>query len=111
MDFEINGKEGTWRVTGFYGWPNVTERHLSWELLRVLSSQYDGPWVCIGDFNEVLFMTEMKEGVRPQWQMNNFREAVDDCGLRDVDFEGYMFTYDNGQAEDDNRQSRIDRAL
>ncbi|XP_074289614.1 uncharacterized protein LOC141614766 [Silene latifolia] len=110
MDFEIQGEEGTWRATGFYGWPNVTERHLSWELLRELGSQYDGPWVCIGDFNEVLFVTEMKGGVRAQWQMNNFREVVDDCGLRDVDFEGYTFTYDNGQAEEDNRQSRIDRA-
>ncbi|XP_074293826.1 uncharacterized protein LOC141620995 [Silene latifolia] len=43
--------------------------------------------------------------------MTNFREAVDDCGLRDVEFDGYEFTYDNGQAEDDNRQSRIDRAM
>ncbi|XP_074283536.1 uncharacterized protein LOC141608084 [Silene latifolia] len=111
MDFEIMGDDGSWRATGFYGWPSVSERHLSWELLRLLGTQYNGPWVCIGDFNEVLFATEMKGGVRPQRQMNNFREAVDDCGLRDVDFEGYLFTYDNGQADDDNRQSRIDRAL
>ncbi|XP_074303831.1 uncharacterized protein LOC141638326 [Silene latifolia] len=53
----------------------------------------------------------MKGGTRPQWQMNNFREAVDDCGLRDVEFEGYEFTYDNGQEEENNRQSRIDRAM
>ncbi|XP_074318804.1 uncharacterized protein LOC141655634 [Silene latifolia] len=111
MDFEIMEDDGSWRATGFYGWPSVSERHLSWELLRLLGTQYNGPWVCIGDFNEVLFATEMKGGVRPQRQMNNFREAVDDCGLRDVEFEGHMFTYDNGQADDDNRQSRIDRAL
>ncbi|XP_074297759.1 uncharacterized protein LOC141628530 [Silene latifolia] len=111
MDFEITGEEGTWRATGFYGWSSVTERHLSWELLRMLGSQYNDPWVCIGDIIEVLFATEMKGGVRPQWQMNNFREAVDDCSLRDVDFEGYIFIYDNGQADEDNRQSRIDRAL
>ncbi|XP_074301898.1 uncharacterized protein LOC141633306 [Silene latifolia] len=43
--------------------------------------------------------------------MNNFREAVDDCGLREVAFEGYRFTYDNGQAGNDNRQCRLDRAL
>ncbi|XP_074282866.1 uncharacterized protein LOC141607414 [Silene latifolia] len=111
MDFEIQETNGNWRVMGFYGWPNVTERYLSWELLRELGAQYKGPWVCIGDFNEVLFATEMKGDTRPQWQMNNFREAVDDCGLRDVVFEGYAFAYDNGQIEDDNRQTRLDRAL
>ncbi|XP_074277155.1 uncharacterized protein LOC141600803 [Silene latifolia] len=111
MNFEITGEEGTWRARGFYGWPSVTERHLSWELLRVLGSQYNDLWVCIGDFNEVLYATEMKRGVHAQWQMNNFREAVEDCGFRDVDFEGYMFIYDNGQAEEDIRERRIDRAL
>ncbi|XP_074274120.1 uncharacterized protein LOC141597550 [Silene latifolia] len=111
MDFEIHETEGNWRVTGFYGWPNVTDRYLSWKLLRELGAQYGGPWVCIGDFNEILFATEMKGGTRPQWQMNNFREAIDDCGLRDIAFEGYAFTYDNGQFDDDNRQSRLDRAM
>ncbi|XP_074313749.1 uncharacterized protein LOC141648943 [Silene latifolia] len=43
--------------------------------------------------------------------MNNFRDAVDDCGLRDVTFEGHPFTFDNGQVAADNRQSRIDRAM
>ncbi|XP_074318137.1 uncharacterized protein LOC141654927 [Silene latifolia] len=43
--------------------------------------------------------------------MNNFRDAVDYCGLKDLNFEGYEFTYDNGQVGSDNRQSRIDRAM
>ncbi|XP_074305315.1 uncharacterized protein LOC141640411 [Silene latifolia] len=43
--------------------------------------------------------------------MNNFREAVNDCGLRDVSFEGYEFTYDNGQVGEANRQCRLDRAM
>ncbi|KAK9671644.1 hypothetical protein RND81_12G044500 [Saponaria officinalis] len=75
----------------------VTDRHLSWDLLRILSAEDDTPWVCVDDFNEVLFSTEMKGGSRAQWQMNNFRDAVDDCGLRDVEFEGL--------------QSRLDRAM
>ncbi|XP_074271491.1 uncharacterized protein LOC141595426 [Silene latifolia] len=111
MDFEIHSDNGDWRATGFYGWPSVGDRVLSWELLRELGTQSMVPWVCIGDFNEILFATEMKGGSRPQWQMNNFREAVEDCGLRDVDFEGYAYTYDNGQEEQANRQCRLDRAL
>ncbi|XP_074300606.1 uncharacterized protein LOC141631893 [Silene latifolia] len=43
--------------------------------------------------------------------MNNFRYAVDDCGLRDLPYEGYAFTFDNGQEGDANRQCRLDRAM
>ncbi|XP_074266578.1 uncharacterized protein LOC141589854 [Silene latifolia] len=81
------------------------------ELLRVLKRQSSLPWVCIGDFNEILFSTEMKVGSRPQWHMNNFKAAVDECGLRDVSWEGYNFSFDNGQSRDANRQSMIDRAM
>ncbi|XP_074315672.1 uncharacterized protein LOC141651878 [Silene latifolia] len=111
MDFNIHGIEVSWRVTGFYGWPAMSDRHLSWELLRLLCSQETDPWLCIGDFNEILYANEMKGGNCPQWQMTNFMEVVDDCGLRDIDFEGYEFTYDNGQQDEYNRQSRIDRAM
>ncbi|XP_074278126.1 uncharacterized protein LOC141601726 [Silene latifolia] len=111
MDFTIYEDSKEWRVTGFYGWAAVNERHLLWELLRVLSRQSSLPWICVGDFNEVLYSTEMKGGSRPQWQMNNFQAVVDDCGLRDETWEGYMFTFDNGQVGDDNRQSMLDRAM
>ncbi|XP_074310071.1 uncharacterized protein LOC141644829 [Silene latifolia] len=111
MDFIVRDDMGEWRVTGFYGWPTVLDRHLSWRLLRILSRQSTLPWVILGDFNEVLFANEMKGGSRAQWQMNNFREAVDECGLSDVQFKGYAFTWDNGQAGEANRQIRIDRAM
>ncbi|XP_074318472.1 uncharacterized protein LOC141655284 [Silene latifolia] len=53
----------------------------------------------------------MKGGSRAQWQMNNFQAAIDECWLRDVAWEGYAFTFDNGQCGDANRQSMIDRAM
>ncbi|XP_074265789.1 uncharacterized protein LOC141588233 [Silene latifolia] len=43
--------------------------------------------------------------------MNNSREAVDEIGLTDLRFEGYVYTFDNGQEGDSNRQCRIDRAM
>ncbi|XP_074318255.1 uncharacterized protein LOC141655056 [Silene latifolia] len=111
MDFTIKEDNREWRVTGFYGWPAVADRHLSWELLRVLSRQSSLPWICIGDFNEILYSTEMKGGSRAQWKMNNFQSAVDDCEHRDVSWEGYQFTWDNGQAREANRQCMLDRAM
>ncbi|XP_074313403.1 uncharacterized protein LOC141648573 [Silene latifolia] len=111
MDFDIELDGLKWRFTGFYGWPAVQDRRLSWRLLRMLAGEESGPWLCIGDFNEILYSTEMKGGSRAQWQMNNFRDAVDEAGIRDIPMEGYEFTFDNGQVGEDNRQSRIDRAM
>ncbi|XP_074274040.1 uncharacterized protein LOC141597473 [Silene latifolia] len=95
MDLDIGEGDGVWRLTGFYGWPLVQDRHLSWQLLRYLAEEDHTAWLCIGDFNEILYANEMKGGSRAQWQMNNFREAVDVCGLCDISYEGYPYTYDN----------------
>lgn len=77
-----------------------------------LAGQTNLPWLCIGDFNEILYHSEKVGGnVRADWQMENFREAVDVCGLRDVPFSGYEFTYDNGREGVENVQCRLDRAL
>ncbi|KAK9675752.1 hypothetical protein RND81_11G028200 [Saponaria officinalis] len=103
FDVELGGRR--WRFTGLYGWPAIQDRYFTWQLLRELARESTDPWICIGDFNEILFSTEMKGGDRAQWQMNNFRDAVDECGLREVPYEGYMYTYDNGQREA-KRQSR-----
>ncbi|XP_074266966.1 uncharacterized protein LOC141590260 [Silene latifolia] len=111
IDINIKGDEGEWRLTGLYGWPGASDRHLSWELLRLLSRQSLLPWVCIGDYNEILFSTEMKGGSRPQWQMNNFWAAVDECGLKDISREGYHFSWDNEQSGEANRQCMLDRAM
>ncbi|XP_074298374.1 uncharacterized protein LOC141629243 [Silene latifolia] len=53
----------------------------------------------------------MLGGEWQQWQINNFRDAVDECGLRDIPYEGYTYTFDNGQAGMDNRHCRLERAM
>ena len=53
----LSGAE-MWRFTGFYGEPRRERRHRSWELLHFLSNQSSAPWLCAGDFNEILDATE-----------------------------------------------------
>ena len=43
-----------WFLSGFYGWPEASEKHKSWALLRHLRQIVDGLWVSIGDFNAIL---------------------------------------------------------
>ena len=47
-----------WRITGFYGHPETHKRYESWHLLGFLNNQLHLPWLCLGDFNEILSMNE-----------------------------------------------------
>ena len=67
----------SWRLTGFYGNLDINLRRESWNLLRMLNSQYQMPWVCTGDYNEILFATEKCGGPeRSQNQMEGFRSVI-----------------------------------
>ena len=51
----INKNKGNkWRFTGFYGEPNTQKRIESWDLLRNLNQKFRVPWLCTGDFNELV---------------------------------------------------------
>ena len=114
VDVDISSGLGDipWRFIGFYRWPETHNCHLSWRLLGELASQAQGSWLFMDNFNEILVETKMKgRGVRADWQMRNFREAVDMCGLREVPWTRYEFSYDNGRLGEDNVQNRLDRAF
>ena len=67
IDVLINGgKENVWRFTGFYGAPETQLRMESWNLLRELNNRFSVPWLCGGDFNELLKSHEKSGGrLRP----------------------------------------------
>ena len=95
IDALINrGKENGWRFTGFYGAPETQLRWKSWDLLRDLNNRFSVPWLCRGDFNELLKSHEKLGGrLRPYGQMQKFREVLNECGLFDLGFEGNKFTW------------------
>ena len=65
-----HGMNDAWHFTGFYGEPNTANREISWSLLRDLSSRFSIPWVCLGDFNEIIRAKEKQGWLdRPERQM------------------------------------------
>ena len=76
-----------WRLTCVYGEAQTSERFKTWNLLKHIKSSNALPWVCIGEFNEVLHRSE-HEGVQEHSyaQIEGFREMVDVCGLHDFEF-------------------------
>ena len=95
IDVLVNrGEENVWRFTGFYRAPETQLRMESWDLFRDLNNRFAVPWLCRGDFNELLKSYEkLGRRLRPYGQMQKFQEALDECGLFDLGFVGNKFTW------------------
>jgi hypothetical protein len=65
--------------------------------MRDLFAQHEQnslPWLCAGDFNEILFHHEKEGGVpRSQACLDRFKEALEDCDFLDLGFASVVFTY------------------
>ncbi|XVF71960.1 hypothetical protein PTKIN_Ptkin12aG0082200 [Pterospermum kingtungense] len=111
IDAEVKENGTVWRLTLFYGHPETSRRCETWNLLRRLKDLSVLPWLCVRDFNEILFDYEKRGGAtRPLRQMELFREAVQDCGFQEINWEGPMFTWYKGKGID-MVEERLDRGL
>ncbi|KAF5454628.1 hypothetical protein F2P56_024278 [Juglans regia] len=76
------GNGPTWQFMGFYGHPDTGKRGSSWQLLKMLKPTTPIAWLCAGDFNEILHQSDKMGGAnRPYKQIEDFRQAVEYCGL------------------------------
>lgn len=70
------------------------------------------PWLCAGDFNEIIEAGEQFGGIgRTERQMEGFRDVVMDFGFQDLGFIGLPYTWDNRQQGTRNVKARLDRGL
>ena len=61
IDAEICNEGGqNWRCTGVYGHPETTQKRHTWTLMKRLANLSLLPWLCFGDFNEILHLHEKK---------------------------------------------------
>jgi hypothetical protein len=64
IDIVVKEEDGLkWIFTGIYGESRNEEKNITWELLRTLKDQNNLPWLCSGDFNEILFNCEKEGGI------------------------------------------------
>ncbi|GAV59752.1 Exo_endo_phos domain-containing protein, partial [Cephalotus follicularis] len=104
------GGQSKWRLTGIYSFPEAYLRGRTWSLLEKLVAISNMPWLCFGDFNEILTQEE-KVGDRPRVEshMQAFRTALDKCGLKDLGYKGVDYTWSNGRWEMGHIRARLDR--
>jgi hypothetical protein len=112
IDVMITSDEASWQLSRLYGEPNLDKKDITWRALHVLNSR-PVPWLCMGDFNEVLFQYEKQGGAaRLQRCMGMFKEALEDCGMEDLGYSGDMFTWCNHHHNVEGYiRERLDRAV
>lgn len=92
--------------------PIFNKRVKLWDDLQCLGTNFNGPWLCVGDFNEVASLWEKQGG----WGVNSncmerFNNFVSDSGMMDLEFEGINYTWTNKIEGDESIRERIDKAL
>ncbi|CAL1389096.1 unnamed protein product [Linum trigynum] len=106
----VEGTDEVWRFTGVYGWPEGSDKEQMWDLIRKLSNQWEGAWLCGGDLNQVLTAAEKAGGRAPvERDMQAFRDCLLDAQLSDLGYTGYDFTWENKRATEGYIEERLDR--
>ena len=79
IDAWVDGGEiGWWHFKGFYGHSDTAKRHESWAKLKQLKCMSSLPWLVIGDFNEIIGLSEKEGGsIRPKKQIDDFVSTID----------------------------------
>ena len=113
IDVDVIQQEGVhWRLIGFYGHLERALRYHSWNLLCHLCQSQVSHWLVLGDFNEIMQLEEKWGGQdRSVAQMTAFREALSDCLLQDLGYQGADFTWTNGRKDAGLVRVRLDRIV
>ncbi|OMO61130.1 Endonuclease/exonuclease/phosphatase [Corchorus capsularis] len=99
------------RIFWVYGPPEAEDRSKFWQLVQRRMEDQNIPWMCLGDFNDILYLHEKEGGnIKEYWKIRNFRDMVDGCNLIDLPFQGQKFTW-IGKRDGLIIKERLDRAL
>ena len=113
IDTIINGNtEDAWRFIGFYGELETHRRSEAWNKLRSLNARMNIPWICGGEFNEIVRHEEKWGGApRDHNQMQLFRDVIDECRFMDLGYVGPKFTRAKHFVDGHSIRVRLDRCM
>ncbi|KAF7135807.1 hypothetical protein RHSIM_Rhsim08G0119400 [Rhododendron simsii] len=102
----------SWATTFVYGCPTHAGKDRIWDEIRSIGCTDICPWLCIGDFNQVLNVGDKIGGNIPNSSsIKAFQDILNDCGLVDLECKGPRFTWRNNRNADGFIMERIDLAF
>lgn len=96
----------------FYGYPEVKKRIEGYNVLRCLNQLQPNMWLCVGDFNELLYQFEKSGGPnRSTKQMQLFHDALQECNLNSSGFLVGFFIWCNNMQDNTFTKEKFYRAV
>ncbi|XP_058784670.1 uncharacterized protein LOC131659504 [Vicia villosa] len=83
-----------WYFTTVYARPNEDSKKILWDDLKVIASSMSDPWMLVGDFNDIAYVSDKRGGATPSMsRCRRFRDRMDMCLINDVEVRGPVFTW------------------
>lgn len=94
-----------------YGNPISQQRQAFWAMLKNLPQNNSKPWICAGDFNEVLYPSNKNGGhEHNRKQMQNFANFLSNKNMEELPQKGCKFTWCNNRQRG-TVQEKLDRCI
>ncbi|GLT73561.1 hypothetical protein SLA2020_454110 [Shorea laevis] len=99
-----------WFFSGIYGRPQFEIRNILWQELTAMANVIQGPWMIIGDFNDVVDQSEKFGGNDvSQTRVRAYLDCMNSCNMVDLGFTGNRFTWVNMRCSNQMIRERLDR--
>ncbi|KAF8380030.1 hypothetical protein HHK36_027500 [Tetracentron sinense] len=99
-----------WDATFVYGPTNEFQRRDLWDNIKFSAGKRNRPWMCCGDFNDIVSVREKEGGVpKAASKIRNFTDMLNGANLLDLGFQGPRFTWSNRQENEKCIWERLDR--
>ncbi|PON60277.1 Endonuclease/exonuclease/phosphatase [Trema orientale] len=99
-----------WLLSTIYGPPNLSDRATFWDNLSIMTSNFNGPWLLIGDFNGTLSSAD-KVGGNLLGPSVSLRSNVEELGLIPITQKGIRFTWNNHRKGKANIRAKLDQGI
>lgn len=98
-------------VTFVYGHPKVDFRYVVWDFLSNLAPSLVGPWMILGDFNQIKGASDKLSANLSLRGVVEFQTLINNLGLIDYIPKGPWFTWNNNRSGNNAVLERLDRVL
>ena len=111
ITLELQRGNCVWLCSAVYASPTPSIRENLWKDFMSLRENITLPWLTIGDFNEILFPSEVRGGDFNPSRASKFLEVLEACGLVDLGAVGLSFTRSRKIQGNHIMSKHLDRAL
>lgn len=111
ITFSIKKGNASWICTATYASPTYSIRCNLWDHFITLRSRIHGPWVIIGDFNEILYSSKVSGGTfSPSWA-HLVANMMNLCNLTDLHTIGGLYTWRKNFQNGGHVRKMLDRCM